>query len=171
METNNLINRIKREDERYASIAKTFQIVYWVLVPIYLVLITKDIITKSPVAEIAGSFCFLLGLVVFAILFRIYYFEYKSVDYGQPTLEMLKKAAYRYKPFQSKLWITFIAVLLIGTGLSLSGPFADFLKTQIFFWGAMTAALIIGLIVWWIRYKPLRDNMLRMIREIEEETS
>ena len=169
METNNLINRIRREDERYARITKTFQIVYWAFVVIYLVLIIMHIATKSPVAEIAGSLCFLLGMIVFAILFRIYYFEYKSVDYGQPTLEMLKKAAHRYKPFQGKLWFAFIAVLLVGTGMSLNGPFADFVQTQILFWSSMTVALIIGLIVWWIRYKPLRDDMLRIIREIEGE--
>ena len=171
METNHLINRIKSEDQRYARISKAIQIVYWVLTPIYLVLISIDITIKSPITHIAGSFCFLLGMIVFALIFRLYYFEYKSIDYGQPTLEMLKKAAQRYKPFQERLWFVLVAVLLIDAGLSLKGPLADFVQTQIAFLSSMTGALIIGIFVWWIRYKPLRDQTLRMIREIEEGLS
>jgi len=168
METNHLINRIKSEDERYARICKSFQIVYWVLVPIYLVLIIRDIITNSPVTEIAAGFCFLLGMIVFILIFRLYYLEYKSIDYAQSTLEMLKKAAHRYKPLQSKLWLVLAAVLLMDAGLSLRSPFEEFAHFQIIYCSSMIVAVIVGLIIWRIRYKPLRDDALQMVREIEE---
>jgi len=164
---NDLVHRIKNTDERYACLSKNLQIVYWILVPIYLALIIRDMIVNSPAADIAGSFCFLWGMIVFALLFNSYHKEYKSVDYAQPTLVMLKKAVRRYQPFQAKLWIVLLGVLFINAGLSLHSPFADFVGIQIAFWGSMLAAVFIGLLWWRVRYKPLRDHALRMIREIE----
>ena len=164
---NDLIYKIRNTDNHYARLVKILQILYWVLIPIYLLLIINHILTDSPVTETAGSFCFLLGMIVFAFLFQSYHKEYKSVDYALPTLIMLKKAAHRYQPFHSKLWIALIAVVLIDAGLTLQGHLADFVRTQIIFWGMMIVAVIGGLLLWKVRYKPLRDDALRMIRSLE----
>jgi len=167
IDLNDLVHRIKNTDERYACLSKNLQIVYWVLVPIYLALIIRDMIANSPIADIAGSFCFLLGMIIFAFLFNSYHKEYKSVDYAQPTLIMLKKAVRRYQPLHHKLWIAIVAIVLINAGLSLRSTFADFVQIQIVFWSMMIVAVIAGLLWWKVRYKPLRDETLRMIREIE----
>lgn len=83
---------------------------------------------------------------------------------------MLKNAAYRYKPFQLKsIWVL-IAILLIDTGLIIQSKIDDsFGDEQIFFFGAIFIGLAIGLIIWYFKYKPLRDNALRLIDEIEGE--
>src|SRR4030042_4858333 len=113
-----IINRLKNEDDRYAALSKRIQIVYWVVIPIYIILIIYHIVDKNPVVDIIGSTCFLFAMLIFALFFKHYYKEYKYVDYSQPTLVMLKKAASRYKPFTLKtLWIL-LAVILIDAGLS-----------------------------------------------------
>jgi glucan phosphoethanolaminetransferase (alkaline phosphatase superfamily) len=167
-ELNVLIHKLKNEDERYARISKSLQILYWVLAPIYLILITRDIVVKSSVESIVGSFCFLFGMIAFALLFSFYYRDYKFVDYAQPTLVMLKKAARRYKPFYGKGWLAFVGVILLNIGLSLHSLFeSDLLTIQIVYWGVMIAAVLIGLGIWWVRYKPIRDEALQLVREME----
>ena len=171
-ELNDLTAKIKNTDERYSCITKSLQIAYWLFIPIYLVLIIRDIFSNSPLFEIAGSFCFLLGMLVFILIFRLYHLEYKSIDYAQPTLVMLKKAVRRYQPFQNKIWLTLLAVLLIDAGLSLRSLFdTDLIWIQVIFLGAMAAAVAIGLLIWRERYKPLRDKALQMIREIEGDVT
>jgi len=164
---NEIINKLKNEDERYASLSRRIQIIYWIVLPIYIILIIHHIVVKNPVVDIIGSTCFLFAMLIFALFFKHYYKEYKYVDYSQPTLVMLKKAAYRYNPFQLKtLWIL-LAVVLIDAGLSLNAsPNFEFISVQVYFLGSMILATVIGLLFWRVRYKPLRDKALYLIREI-----
>ncbi len=163
-----LTNRLKNEDDRYASLSKRFQIVYWIFVPIFLVFIVYDIVDKSPVVDIIGRICFLFAMLIFALFFKNYYKEYKYVDYSQPTLIMLKKAAYRYKPFQLKTLWTLLSVLLIDAGLCLNTSLGfEFIWVQVYFLGTVALAMLIGLIIWRVRYKPIRDGALHLIREID----
>ena len=173
MENLNLIELtkwLKNEDDRYADLSKRIQIIYWILIPIFLILIIYHIADKSPIADVIGSICFLLAMLIFALFFKYYYKEYKNVDYSQPTLILLKKAAYRYKPLQLKtLWIL-LATLLVDAGLSLNSSLSfEFIWIQVYFLGIMALAMLIGLLIWWIRYKPLRDGALYLIREIDDK--
>ena len=83
---------------------------------------------------------------------------------------MLKKAADRYKPFKLKTLWAFVAVLVMDVGLVLD-IFNDIplLISQSVFFGVMIIAVGIGLLVWRIKYKPLRDNVLLLIKEIEKD--
>ena len=117
-----------------------------------------------------SGLCYVASFFIFAIFFGKFHKEYKYVDYSLPTLKMLKNAAYRYKPFQlKKIWILF-AVLFMDGGLSMNTSL-DFsvLNIQIYFLGSMLVAALIGLLLWYFKYKPLRDNALRLIAEIEGE--
>jgi len=163
-------NKLKNKDDSYANLSKLLQTIYWVLIPIYLILVIRHIFDKSPVVDILGSICFMFAMLIFALLFRQYYKEYKFVDYSQPTLVMLKKAAYRYKPFQLKTLWAILGVLLIDVGLSLNTSLGfEIIWIQILFLGAIAIAALIGLLIWKVRYKYLRDAALFLIREIEGE--
>ena len=163
-----LTQQLKDEDSRYARLSKSFQIVYFVLTSIFSLLIIIHLILKEPLSELAGPLCFLVAMLSFAFFFRKYYQEYNNVDYAQPTLIMLKGAVYRYQPFQRRTAWLLIPILLIDAGLSLNSSLGfDLLILQIVWFGALVLAVCIGLAIWYVRYKPLRDNALQLIKEIE----
>ena len=41
--------------------------------------------------------------------------------------------------------------------------------TQIVIGSALMIGIVVGLILWFIKYKPIRDEALQLIREIEGE--
>lgn len=164
-----IITRLKNEDDRYAALSKRMQIIYWILILIFMTLIILQIVQKDPVVDIISSTCYLFAMLLFALFFQYLYKEYKYVDYSQPTLIMLKKAAYRYKPFQLKALWTLLAILLMDAGLSLNTSLDfKFIYIQACFLGVIVIAIVIGLLYWRVRYKPLRDTALELIREITE---
>jgi len=145
---------------------------YWGLIPVYIVIIILQIVVeKSPVVDVIGSLCYLSAMLIFAFFFMNYYKEYKYVDYSQPTLVMLKKAAYRYQPFQfRKLWRILLAVLLIDVGLGINASHSfKFVPEHAYFLGAIALAMLIGLLIWRVRYKPIGDASFFLIREITGE--
>ncbi len=84
---------------------------------------------------------------------------------------MLKKAVWRYQPLQKRsVWIL-LALAFIDVGLTFNWSKFDFsiLKTQIIYIGILVVAIIIGLILWHIKYKPIRDKALQLVKEIEGE--
>ncbi len=163
-----LIHRLKNEDSKYARLSKSFQILYFVLTFIYSILIIVEIIEKGPLSDMAGAMCFLVAMLSFAFFFRKFYKEYNNVDYSLPTLLMLKKAAYRYQPFQRRTAWLIIPLLLIDAGLTLNSSLGfDFFNLQLMWFGTLVFAVFIGLIIWYFRYKPLRDNTKQLIKEIE----
>ena len=163
-----LTEKLRMEDYRYAGLSKRLSVFYWIVAPLYMATMVAHVVGGSGVKDIVGSVCLLLGMLVFALLFRYYAKEYGSVDYSLPTLAMLKKAAYRYKPFQKVTWWVILALLLIDAGLSLNTSIGGGLVyKQIVFLGLMTLSVAGGLIWWRIRYKPLRDSALGLIKEIE----
>jgi hypothetical protein len=167
---NELIPQLQKSDKNYANIAKRLKVVYWVLLPVYSLLLIDLLIDKSPFTEILGILSFVCAMLIFALLFRKYQEEYNTVDYALPTLEMLKKAANRYKPFRRETIWALLAALFMDAGLVLNhwGE-GDTMVIQLIFGGALLVALLAGLVWWYIRYKPLRDGALQLIREIEGE--
>jgi small-conductance mechanosensitive channel len=162
-----LTTKLKKEDEKYATLSKRIQVIYWVLIPIYLIMIVVYIIDNAGINYIAGSVCFVVAMLIFALLFRNYQKEYNNVDYSEPTLIMLQKAAYRYKPFQLKTLWALLAIVIMDIGLSLSASeHMGFARIQFIFLGTISIAIIIGLIIWNYKYRPLRDKALKLINEI-----
>ena len=163
-----LTGKLKKEDLRYARLSKTIQIVYWALIPMYILITGMSLWESWDPNRITGGTCIILGLIIFAIFFGNYYKEYKYVDYSLPTITMLKKAAYRYQPFQKKsVWILLALVLMdIGLSFNTSGLFTSY-NSHIMFAGLIAIAVVAGYIFWFFKYKPLRDNALQLIKEIE----
>lgn len=167
-------SKLKREDDRYSRICKGLIVVYSIFVLLKLASIIIHLIDETPDLYLLGKVSYLLGFLIFALLMGIYYHEYKFVDYSQPTLVMLKKAAHRYKPVRLNVVWAIVALFLVDLGISLEtlGGFEfnwKFIAIQIMVVGALVIGLIIGLVIWRVRYKPLRDTALAMIREIEGE--
>jgi hypothetical protein len=117
-----------------------------------------------------------LAFLSFALIFRVYTKEYKSVDYGLPTTVMLKKAIERYRLFHPKKLFVLIPVALVDAGLiffSLNHDSSDdsisILTSQILYWGGMLLGAGVGVWIWHRRQKPLRDAAIELLREIESD--
>lgn len=166
-----LISKLKKEDINYASIVKAIQIMYWIFIPLFMIITILEYTETKSINEVISGSCFILSFLIIALFFRKYYKEYKFVDYSLPTIKMLKKAANSYQPFRKNSVWFLPGLLLMDIGLTFDwvGEGTSLIKVQVFFWGLMVIAVIIGLIVWFVKYRPIRDEALQMIKEIEGE--
>lgn len=164
-----LIGRLKSEDTHYAFISRFLQIMYWLFVPVFLIAAYRHHASSGDYLQLIGEGCKVLSFLIFALFFGRYFKEYRYVDYSVPTITMLKKAASRYKPLHGKIVWILLAIVLLDIGLYYTGFGEDnVIQSQLLFVGAILLAMLAGLLVWYIKYKPLRDDALRLIAEIED---
>ncbi|MCU4165668.1 hypothetical protein [Carboxylicivirga caseinilyticus] len=174
---NELISKLRSEDEKSIKSTNRFKIFYFVFGAVYaLVFIFHFVFDEdNSWTDSLSGFFYVLAWITFALLFRKANKEYRQIDYSLPTILMLRKAAQRYKLFQPKLTIAIGAVLLINIASSLNKveipmtheAISDIIQFQIIFVIAITASFIIGVLVWRKRQKPIRDNALALIDELE----
>jgi hypothetical protein len=171
-----LVKGLEKEDSRNLKMTSNFTIVMWVLAPLYLFLAIVGVIIDNPSIDQLGFLFFSLGFLAFAFLLKSYSLDYKSVDYGISTIEMLRNAAKRYKLWQLKTYLTIIPVALISVGACFTIqkiiPNPDLtMRLLIVFTGyilLMIIAFFIGYLYWRNRQKPLRDKALQLLSEIEK---
>lgn len=173
---NTLMEKLKSEDARNLQISKKFQWMYWVLIPIYTGFFILNPDKELGLMSRITGFCYVVSFFIFAFIFRKSVKEYKAIDYALPTLEMMKQAANRYHIWQPRLLWVLLAILFIDAGLSLSagqhmqdGSFwSNILWIQVAFLPAMGLSFSIGVLIWRMRQKPLRDQARAIIRELNE---
>jgi hypothetical protein len=171
-----LVTGLQKEDSRNLKMTRNFTILMWVLAPLYLFLAIVGLINDNPSIDQLGFLFFSLGFLAFGFLFKSLQLDYKSVDYGISTIEMLRNAAKRYKLWQLKTYLTIIPVALISVAASLTIqkgiPHPDLaMRLLIVFSGYILLNIIgfiIGYLIWRKRQKPLRDKALLLISEIEK---
>jgi hypothetical protein len=171
-----LVKGLQKEDFRNLKMTSNFTILMWVLAPLYLFLAIVGLIIDNPSFDQLGFIFFSLGFLAFGFLFKSYSNDYKSVDYGISTIEMLRNATQRYKLWQLKTYLTIIPVGLISVAACLTIqkgiPHPDqTMRLLIVFFGYILlniVGLIIGYIIWRKRQKPLRDKALQLLSEIEK---
>ncbi len=180
METNNLthnsidlpqfIGKLKKMDRTASilySIVKVLYIIFivaFILGIIALGILNSDFFSPT----IMSALLTLVGLVLVFIYLNYRGKDYKNVDYSQTTYEMLKKTSERYKPFLKKdLWML-PGLILMGVGLGLDPSRGNFWNYQLFFWSfTIIGGGGFGLIYWYFKWKPIKDNADKLIKEIE----
>jgi drug/metabolite transporter (DMT)-like permease len=164
----NLISSLKKKDTNYSKLSKNFKYVYYALVPVYIILTVLELSEEYNIYILVKGVCFTLAMGIFAVIFTIFQKKYGNVDYSEPTLTMLKKAADRYKIFKKHTWWALLSVLLIDLAMAFE-PHLDesYWEFQVIFLGAIVIAFGIGVAIWFKKYKPLRDAALKLIKEIE----
>lgn len=171
-----LVMDLKREDTRYRTMTGSFKWVMLVFAILYLKIFVAGIILDRPDIDRFGFLFFSFGFLAFSLLFRSLHKEYKSVDYGVSTMEMLRKAADRYALWQTKTYLTIIPVIFTAIGFSFTSqrgfPFEDqYMRVLVAFASiilVLSCSAIIGYFVWRKRQKPLRDKALAILEELRE---
>lgn len=171
-----LIDELKKEDSRNLKRTHNFRKLMWILSPLYLLIFIVGIFFDQESNSSLGLLFSALGFLFFAFFFKNLAGVYRSVDYGAQTVEMLKKAAERYALWQIKTYYLLIPILLfcIAFGFStesfvpLPDPNLRFAIAFIFLLMIMAVSFFIGYLIWTKRYKPLRDNALTLLEEIEK---
>jgi len=175
MNLETLISGLKTEDARNQKLMHNMQSVMWGIAAVYVFISVLKFIMATAWYEKLGGFLVMVAFVAFALLFRNYYKEYKSIDYGIPTIEMLKKAASRYGLFQLRGLYILAPLILEGIGLNFMmydglknlDPFYRILIFQMGYFLMMMIAFLVGYLKWKKRQKPLRDHALALLKEIE----
>ncbi|MGQ1910949.1 hypothetical protein ACT3CE_14320 [Marinifilum sp. RC60d5] len=165
-----LMSKLKKEDNNYANLCKVLKAIYWALIPMYVIMTIVIYLDTKDIMNLIAGLTIISSFIVFLIILGQYQNEYKNADYSLPTLLMLKKAAARYQPIRPKAIWAILAIVLLDIGLSINSiNEIDMVTFHIFLGAFFTLALIIGFIIWYYKYKPLRDHALAIIAEIEGE--
>jgi hypothetical protein len=151
-------------------VIKGVKIIYWFLIGIYLLFSVINLVEKD-INSFLGGVIVIISALLIILFFEKQYKIIKQVDYSLPVIIVLKNAAKRLKPFNmDSLWLL-IGLLIMDIGLSILS-FSDIsrlINIQIFFFGAVALGAFIGFIFWNLKYKSLRDNILDLISELENE--
>ncbi len=168
---NKLLKKLRKEDQQYVKVTKVLGISFVICIPIYITILIDIYTNTGEITQLAVPFSFLLASMIFVIILRKNYRQYKSVDYSLPTLLMLKATTKRYNPFQLKnLWVV-IAAALPGIASAINPP-ESISSTQILieYFGGLAIAFIIGIVIWLSEHRPLINKASKLISGIEEET-
>lgn len=174
---NQLTEGLRREDERNLHLTNRFKWIMWIMAPVYFCFFLFMLFTGEPILKEIGFFFFAASFLSFALLFGNLNNEYKSVDYGIPTTEMLRKAAQRYEIWQTKTGKVLFPAFLAAVGVALCSeqmiPNIDDTKIRILVaFGAYLLVLGVGFgigyLIWRKRQKPLRDQALALLEELEK---
>jgi hypothetical protein len=88
---------------------------------------------------------------------------------------MMKLAVRRYQVWHPRLFLVLLALVLMDCGLTMSffnnqeagSFFLEIVWFQLAYFSVMTASFSIGLLIWRARQKPLRDQALAIVKELE----
>ncbi len=176
MDIKSLVEGLKSEDHRNKQITKRFQWLLLIIIPFYAFIFFIVPNEEARVINHTMGVCYILAFAIFALIFRSYYKDYKNVDYSLPTLQMMKKAALRYKLIHKRLLLLIVPILLIDLNTSLYVTYdlkyyetiwQNILIVQAIIIPLLAIAFGIGVLIWYKRQKPLRDNALLLINDIE----
>ena len=174
VEINQLVQRLHKEDSRNLRLFKRFQWIFFVCIIVYSFLFIFNPFDDLGLSYRITGICYVLGFIIFGLIFRKNYRKYKSIDYSLPVSEMLQKAADRYSFQYKNMWVVIFPLLLIDAGLTLSicqryTAFTVWERiglVQLVYIPVLTISFLIGLLFWYKQQKPLRDAALKLLEEL-----
>lgn len=171
-----LVQKVKWEDQKNLRMTKAFLWIYIILTIFYSGLIIFNPDPDIKLIDRISGICYIASMIAFAWIFKVGYREYKDIDYSLPLIEMLRKVAKRYQLKAWKFFVLAVPVLLMDAGLTLSfyedllpmEPLNRILLIQTIYIPVMVTSGFIGYLIWRKKQKPLRDNALMLIEELEK---
>lgn len=158
-----LIRKLRTDDARNLKMMQNMQKIIWAVAAIYILISILNLILHVPWYKNLGPFILLLVFIGYGLRSRIYSRKMETIDYGIPTIEMLEKAAHRYRLqiFRGNVFVEITLLMLVDIGICLmlyGNPIFSFLFIQGFFVFVSAVTFLIGYIIWKKRHKPLRDH-------------
>lgn len=172
-----LLDKLKAADKRMIRISLGVQIMYLVMIPIYAAFYIWNPGGEMNDFERLGGGIIVLSLICFALLFRSRIKRLKQVDYAIPTRQMLSEAVTRFSLWNPEIKWALAAAFVMDIGLSVShyeegegaNPWSGAIEMQYVFIPAIIIGVIVGIVLWHYRYKPLRDNARKLLQELDAE--
>ncbi|BDX38174.1 hypothetical protein CYCD_15290 [Tenuifilaceae bacterium CYCD] len=169
-----LIANLRKEDSRNLKLMRNFKWIYLVMIVLYALLM---VVNPDPDLELhhrLTGVCYVVAFGLFVLIFRKYHKEYSEVDYSLPVVEMLTKAAKRYKFRWKSILICMPSIILIDIGVVLSDFFAipeidwsSIINFQLIYFGLMIISGFAGYIIWRVRQKPLYEGAMQLLKELQ----
>lgn len=169
-----LIANLRKEDSRNLKLMRNFKWIYLVMIVLYALLM---VVNPDPDLELhhrLTGVCYVVAFGLFVLIFRKYHKEYSEVDYSLPVVEMLTKAANRYKFRWKSILICMPSIMLIDIGVVLSDFFAtpeidwsNIINFQLIYFGLMIISGFAGYIIWRARQKPLYEGAMQLLKELQ----
>lgn len=170
-----LVQKMQKEDTRNIRIMRNFKWLMFIMAPVYVLIFNIGPADEMNIYLRLGGVSFALAFLIFAFIFTKYLKVYRSADYGQATVTMLRNAVKRYKMQLSKIALSLVPLVFINAGVTLisigeesEGLFEGYyLKFQLIFWPMIALAMGIGLLIWRVKQKPLKDAAEKLLKEIQ----
>ncbi len=173
----NLVNKMKLQDEKFSNLYKRMSVLYFVFVVIYTGLLVVNPAKEILISTRISGLCYVISFLIAGYYFRRYYIELNSLIYTKPLLEVLKDAVNRYKLFNSRQIPMIYVVILIDIGVTISFVFRNEYQSfskiqliiiiQVIYFTTMALSAFIGYLWWRKKSKPIHDESLRMIKDLE----
>jgi hypothetical protein len=146
------------------------------MIPVYTFLLVLFPSDDVLLVERLGGLCFVLSFVVFAVLFSKKAREFKTIDYSQPSVQMLESAVKRYRLWKPELAWALFAILFLDAGMVLmriprtesDSLLMVILKVQYVLVPLIAGGFVVGIIWWYLKHKPLRDYALQLLKALKE---
>lgn len=172
-----LINKMKREDNRNRGMFKRMSILYFIMVFIYSGLLIVNPDKGITTAYRLSGVCYVLSFLIGGYYFWRYHLELGKLNYSESLLTVLKKAVNRYKLFNVRQIPMLFVIILIDIGITISHVANHEYKTlskleviliiQGIYYLAMLISFFIGYFIWRKRSKPIYLESLKLIKELE----
>jgi len=174
IDLDSLVTRLKGEDSRNLRMMRNMKWLFYSMIVVYTLLLIVNPDRELQLHHRISGLCYVLGFTVFAVLFRKYYIDYKSIDYSVSSVEMLSKAVKRHRFTFVYFLYALPALLLVDAGITISEynslvsvePMNRILMVQAFLIPVFAISGLIGYMIWRKRQKPLHDQAQQLLNEL-----
>ncbi len=176
-EMESFVSRLKKQDSYNLQLGKVLKRFYIIMVVFYILLMVVNPFSDLSILHRVIGLLFVLAFSWFAMLFSRYQKDFRDVDYGLPTLQMMQNVVERYK-FSLKTILQLIPPLaMVAIALSLTvyqstsaaNALYRVLMVQLFFFLIALVAGYAGYEVWKVKHKPLVDHAREMLKELDRK--
>lgn len=169
-----IIGRLEAEDSRNTGRFKVLRVLFAIFAPLYLIIGTMSFIREFDIFHLLGYVSYMVSFCFGFLLMNMHVQMYDKVDYSLPTLQMLYQAKKRYRILPSrKLGVVYVVAMLLFIGLGQMLIAVNSVRQM--FIGVIVlvcsvfVGLMIGCAIWYIHYKPIYDNISKLINDLESK--